>query len=244
MRGAPRSSSGSVATGSRWAAARRRTARAASEVRRLREPRTPASRAAPAGSTRGCAARRIRPTPSAARGRRRRRRAARRRPWRRSPARSVASARRKASWRSRPAPASSRIANSGSSPAVRAWTRSSRAQKPWKVPIGAPSVSRAASRSPSSSRRARTRSRSSAAARSVKVIARIRPGAMPSSRTARTKRSTSTEVLPLPAPAASSSGPRRRAAACSCSAVKVGAAGISTLRALVAIDGGSGVVGT
>ena len=101
-----------------------------------------------------------------------------------------------------------------------AWTRSSRAQKPWKVPIGAPSVSRAASRSPSSSRRARTRSRSSPAARSVKVIARIRAGAMPSSRTARTKRSTSTEVLPLPAPAASSSGPRRRAAACSCSAVK------------------------
>src|SRR5207237_759428 len=78
-------------------------------------------------------------------------------------------------------------------------------QKPWIVETKAPSVARAASRSPSSRKRARRRSRSSPAALSVKVMARIRAGSMPSSRTARTKRSTSTDVLPLPALAESSS---------------------------------------
>src|SRR5947207_2674246 len=87
-------------------------------------------------------------------------------------------------------------------------------------------MSRAAARSPTSSSLARTRSLTSAAALSVNVIARIDEGDTPSSRTARTKRSTSTAVLPLPAPAASSSGSLRRAMALSCSALI--SAGIGT----------------
>ena len=129
------------------------------------------------------------------------------------------SAMRIARSRRRPERPSSRISNSGSRPAAGACARRTRAQKEWKVPTNAASVSRAASRSPSSSRRARTRSRSSPAARSVNVIASIRPGWMPSRRTARTNRSTSTSVLPLPAAADSSSGSARRSAARSCSSV-------------------------
>src|SRR5258708_4304984 len=118
---------------------------------------------------------------------------------------------------------SSRIVKAGSTRASSGCVRSSRAQNPWKVPTKAASVSRAASRSPSSSSRARTRARSSPAARSVNVIARIRPGATPSSRTAATKRSTSTEVLPLPAAADSDSCSPRRLTAPRCSAVSCGA---------------------
>ncbi len=58
-------------------------------------------------------------------------------------------------------------------PALSAWARSTRAQKPWIVEIQAPSAARASARRPSSTKRPRTRVRISAAAFSVNVIARI-----------------------------------------------------------------------
>ena len=141
-------------------------------------------------------------------------------------------ARSHAASRSARALGSSRTANPGSSPAVTAWPRSSRAQNPWTVEIQAPSASRAASRarraeagstaasrSASSSSRSRTRCFISPAAFSVKVIARIRPGETPSSSTWRTNRSTRTEVLPLPAAALRRRSPSASRTARACSSV-------------------------
>ena len=76
-------------------------------------------------------------------------------------------ARRREACRRAARPAS-RTRKSGSRPAGSGCARSTRMQKPWKVPMKAASVSRAASRRPSSSSRSRTRERSSPAARSVK----------------------------------------------------------------------------
>ena len=129
------------------------------------------------------------------------------------------SARSNAAIASRDASDSSSTAYSGSSPAASACARSSRAQKPWIVPIQAPSAARACSRSPSSVKRPRSRAFSSAAAFSVKVIARTRSTGTSSSQTARTKRSTSTRVLPDPAPADRNSGPERSPTANACSSV-------------------------
>ena len=76
---------------------------------------------------------------------------------------------------SRRAAASSSTTKRGSRPAASGWARSTRAQKPWIVPIQAASTARACSPSPSSVNRRRMRSRSSAAAFSVNVSVRIAP---------------------------------------------------------------------
>ena len=73
--------------------------------------------------------------------------------------------------------ASSSTVKRGSSPAASGWARSTRAQKPWMVPIQAASTARACSSSPASANRRRMRSRSSAAAFSVNVSVRIAPTA-------------------------------------------------------------------
>ena len=59
-------------------------------------------------------------------------------------------------------------------PALSAWARSTRAQKPWIVEIQAASAARASARRPSSRKRPRTRVLISAAAFSVNVMARMR----------------------------------------------------------------------
>ena len=74
------------------------------------------------------------------------------------------------------------IAKSGSSPAASGWARSRRAQKPWKVPTNARlGVTRGLALA-ELEQPCPYALRSSPAARSVNVIARIRAGAMPSSR--------------------------------------------------------------
>ena len=104
-------------------------------------------------------------------------------------------------------------------PALSAWARSTREQKPWIVEIHAPSAARASARRPSSRKRRRTRVFISAAAFSVKVMARMPSTGAASSATACTKRSTSTVVLPVPAPARTISEQSRRATARACSGV-------------------------
>ena len=157
--------------------ARRRERRALGLGRRLRR-RAPPGRAA---SGRGCAALRGRRAPSAEASRRRRRR---RRPPRRPPPRPSRRGRaRTRAAASRRAAASSSTTKRGSRPAASGAERSTRAQKPWIVPIHAPSAARASSDRPREVNRCRTRSRSSAAAFSVKVSARIAPTGTPSSST-------------------------------------------------------------
>src|SRR5439155_21764400 len=87
------------------------------------------------------------------------------------------------------------------------------------VEIHAPSSSRARSGRPRSTRPARILLRSSPAAFSVYVITRIDSTSIPSSHTARAKRSTSTFVLPVPAPAETNTSPRASTALC-CSEFK------------------------
>ena len=123
----------------------------------------------------------------------------------------------------------------GSRPAASGRARSTRAQKPWIVPIHAACASRACSSSPSAVNRRRIRSRSSPAAFSVNVSARIDPTGTPSLRTASTNRSTITAVLPEPALAASSAEPLRSSIAARCSGVKC-----TPPRAAIGADGDRG----
>ena len=165
-----------------------------------RPPGRPQAWEAPAGADPCCAAPRARPPPSRARDRRRTPPPGRP-PRCAGPPGSPPSARPRTPARAAAPPGPRRGSRTrGRAPPPADARASSRAQNPWNVLTNAASVSRAASRSPSSLEAACTRSRSSPAARSVNVIAKILPGATPSSRTARTNRSTSTEVLPAARP--------------------------------------------